>query len=278
MTRLKSSGYPHKAKSGQPPRGFVVSPSPVVGEPRRIAVVMDCEMAVVRTGRGEVVSISVIDFFTGEVLLHSLVRPTGQIKHWKADIHGVTPAVMSVAKSQGAALDGCGATQTELWKHVNQDTILVGHSLQQKLCALRVIHTNVVDTAILTSEAVFGRSAAHFSRTWSLATLREDFFSLGLEKRAERPATRGGLEKAMTAREVAWWCLRNPTALEAWASRARSAPSTRPASGKKGGKARGRPRGSRPRRDSRSSSASEVLRWEDVIDWDMWPKSPPDSD
>ena len=43
------------------------------------------------------------------------------------------------------------------------------------------------DTAILTSEAVFGRSAAHFSRTWSLATLREDFFSLGLEKRAELP-------------------------------------------------------------------------------------------
>lgn len=276
VARLVSSGYPRKAESGQPPPGFVAPPDPTAWEPRRKAVVVDCEMAVVRSGQGEVVSLSVIDFFTGQALVDCLVRPMGRIRDWKADIHGVTPTAMSVAKSRGLALEGCAGAQTELWKHVNKDTILVGHSLQQKLRALRVVHAHVVDTAILASEAVFGRAAARLPRMWSLSALGTDL--LGLEVRSDKPGTGSRREKAMTIREVAWWCLRNPTALGAWASQALSGPSTRAASGRKRGKARGRPRGSRPRRVSRSSSASEVLRWEDVIDWEMWPKSPPDSD
>jgi hypothetical protein len=78
-------------------------------------------------------------------------------------------------------------------------------------------------------------------------------------------------------REVMIWCLRRPEALRKWA--------VENWTGKAAGSGRGGRRKGRRRRRARREPVEElwgddddheVLRWEDVVDYDTWPKSPPD--
>lgn len=93
------------------------------------AITLDCEMAQVKGLRSEVILICAIDYFTGAVLLIRLVRPGERVRDWRTKIHGITDAAMEKAVSQGHALAGWTEARAELWKLIDQDTILVGHAL-----------------------------------------------------------------------------------------------------------------------------------------------------
>ncbi|KAH7202710.1 ribonuclease H-like domain-containing protein [Fusarium redolens] len=238
------------------------APYPSSREPKRKAVALDCEMAGVRNGDSEIISICVIDFFSGQVLTNSLVKPHEPIIEWRTNIHGIRPATLSMAVSQGQALRGWEATRQELFKHINTDTVLVGQSLNQDLKSLRISHGKIFDTAILTAEMVFGTDAG-FGRRWSLQSLY-----------------------STAAREVALWCLCYPHELEQWGKRAREkyiAEKLKAVKGRR--KKRGNvQRSSRIRDDDEDDwgyhydygyDGDDILRWEDVVDWEIWPKSPP---
>ena len=47
---------------------------------------------------------------------------------------------MAIAKARGQTLDGWDAARDELWRHVDEETVLVGQSLSADMQALRVIH------------------------------------------------------------------------------------------------------------------------------------------
>ncbi|KAF4502577.1 RNA exonuclease 3 [Fusarium agapanthi] len=255
-------------------------------EPKRKAVSLDCEMAGVRNGESEIISICVIDFFTGELLINSLVKPHEPIIDWRTNIHGIRPATLAIAASQGQVLRGWEAAREELLKHINTETAMVGQSLQQDLKRLRLSHGKIFDTAILTAEAVFGTGAS-FGRRWSLQSLCADLLKLRIRQDSN---THDALEDAMAAREVALWCICYPDKLKKWAKRAHKKHKAEKA--KRAERKRNKRRNmyySAPVHDEECEDCGyyhdyddedddEILRWEDVIDWEMWPKSPPCSD
>ncbi|RTE73091.1 hypothetical protein BHE90_012490 [Fusarium euwallaceae] len=260
-------------------------PTPVCESlsPKRKAIAFDCEMAGVEGGRSEVVSICAVDFFTGEILMNSLVKPREPISEWRSHIHGITPSIMSIAVTLQQALDGWEAAREELWKHINEHTVLVGQSLQNDLKALRVVHIKVVDTAIVTAEAAFGKGK-RTGRRWGLELLCKDLLHVQIRLGS---GIHDGLEDAMAARELALWCLCHPIELQRWGGKARmSFYSER----RRRRKRHPRPAATQSRAAGNyddgekgyfqppQSSDEEILRWEDVVDYEVWPKSPPDSD
>jgi len=124
------------------------------GEPKFRAVVLDCEMAGIAGGAGEAILLCVTDYVTGAVLLNRFVCPREKITQMRSSIHGISKSILDGAISQGQSLSGCEGARSELWKYIDDDTILVGHALQHDLDALRIIHPRVVDSGILSRNAV----------------------------------------------------------------------------------------------------------------------------
>ncbi|KAL3418105.1 exonuclease [Phlyctema vagabunda] len=193
------------------------------------AVLLDCEMVGVFGGRSEVISICAADYFTGAVLLHRLVEPTQRVIAWRSSIHGISKSRMQAAISQAsqgqdAVLTGWQEARSEMWKLIDDDTILVGHALQNDLDVLRMIHGRVVDSAILARDAVSSPSLSSSSsipqgRQWGLKTLCTDL--LGLEIRDNPGHVHDCLEDVLATREVVLWCVHHPDSIQKWAVRIR---------------------------------------------------------
>ncbi|KKY39107.1 putative transcription factor truly c2h2 [Diaporthe ampelina] len=244
-------------------------------------------MVGVEGGASELVSLTAVDFLTGELIVNSLVEPRQPVVDWRTQVHGISPAGLSMARAQGLALDGWQTARAELFKHVGQDTVLIGHSLQYDLAALHTRHERVVDSAILASEAVFSKTGK--PRYWGLGLKDVCSDLLGLKIREQAPLgvskVHDGLEDVLATREVVLCYLEQPTVFKAWArgkrnsfwrTKSRKAPL---------GKSQTRRQQTYPRPNDRNDEdedededeeymSDEVLRWEDVIDYEMWPKSP----
>ncbi|KAF8534977.1 ribonuclease H-like domain-containing protein, partial [Trichophaea hybrida] len=168
---------------------------------KRQAVVLDCEMAGVVGGAGELILLCVADYLTGETLLNTLVRPTMQVVDWRTRVSGVTQQAMTTAIYRGEALSGWKEARLELWKHIDADTILIGHSLQHDLDVLRIIHTRVVDSAILARNA-----ADPNGRQWGLKTMCDELLHLNIQTNGMRG--HDCFEDVMATREVVLHCTR----------------------------------------------------------------------
>lgn len=171
-------------------------------------------MAGVTGGYSEVVRLCAVDYISGKVLIDSLVDPSERIIQWRSKYSGVTKAMLASAKASGQCLRGWQGARAELWKYMDEDTVLVGQSLHNDLWALRMVHTRVVDSAILTKNAV----GSDCNRSWSLKTLSRALLGLEIQN------GKGGhdcLEDTMATREVVLECNRDPLKLKAWADRER---------------------------------------------------------
>ncbi|KAL7953466.1 ribonuclease H-like domain-containing protein [Trichoderma compactum] len=188
---------------------------------KRRAVVIDCEMAGTCDGSDELISLYMMDFLTGETLIDSLVIPSRPITDWRAKIHGIDATIINEAAAHQNALHGWAAARKELWKHVDESTILVGQSILFDFEALRLIHMRVVDSAILATEAVFsktGKKNRMPRRRWGLQQLCETF--LGIQIRSG-DGIHGNMEDVLAAREVVLQCLLKPNDFKKWATKAR---------------------------------------------------------
>lgn len=187
---------------------------------KRRAVVVDCEMAETSDGSDELVSLYVMDFLTGETLIDSLVIPSRPIIDWRAKIHGIDATIMREAAAHENALHGWAAARKELWKHVDENTILIGQSILFDFEALRLIHMRVVDSAILATEAVFNKTGKKYRkprRRWGLQELCEKF--LGIQIR-NGDGIHSNMEDVLAAREVVLQCLLKPDNFKEWADKA----------------------------------------------------------
>lgn len=162
---------------------------------KRQAVTIDCEMAGVIGGENEVILLCVADFLTGETIVNSLVSPTKKVIDWRTRISGITPSAMATAEARRQTLKGWREARAEVWKHINADTILIGQSLQHDLDVLRMIHTRIVDSAILAQTAV----GPGVSRQWGLKGLYNQL--LGIEVQNSKKG-HDYLEDALAAREL----------------------------------------------------------------------------
>jgi len=173
------------------------------------AVVLDCEMAGVASGAGEVIMLCVTEYVTGAVLLNRYVNPSEKITQMRSSIHGISKSTLNDAISQGQTLSGWEGARSELWKYIDDNTILVGHALENDLDGLRMIHPRVVDSGILSRKEV----GVHYLGG-SLAALCSDL--LNVEIRKNKGATHDCLEDVLATREVVLFCTQNKEAFRSW--------------------------------------------------------------
>lgn len=116
----------------------------------RTAVALDCEMGVSIYGEPELVRLSLVDFFSGEILIDSLVYPHVRLQHLNTRYSGVTRAMLEEARRRRQCIwGGRDAARKRVWRHVGRETIVMVHGGQGDLVALRWIHERVIDTYIV---------------------------------------------------------------------------------------------------------------------------------
>ncbi|CAB60521.2 Exonuclease domain-containing protein [Caenorhabditis elegans] len=123
---------------------FVVSPQAKGKDDHRSNKVfaLDCELVHTLNGL-EVARVSLVDM-KGKVLLDTFALPVFEVISFNSTFSGVTEKDMESAIS----LEAC---RLQLFQLINSETLLVGHSLESDLKALRLVHHNVIDTAVLFS-------------------------------------------------------------------------------------------------------------------------------
>ncbi|KAJ5375713.1 Exonuclease RNase T/DNA polymerase III [Penicillium concentricum] len=230
-TRLVTRGFIFRAGLADVSRRPSKRPPPKTGHfrqvprssdglPKRRAIVLDCEMVQVEAGRRELAFLSAIDFLTGKVLIDNYVQPKTKVVNWDSRFSGVTPGAMNKAVKKGTALNGWEGARLKLWEFMDSETVLVGHSLNNDLDVLGIIHWNIVDSSIITSEAVFYtvHAGEPLNRTWSLKTLTNELVNYDIQVGKQGHSA---LEDAHATRDIVVWCLRYPEHLKVWADNAR---------------------------------------------------------
>lgn len=195
---------------------FLPTPPRIYGVPKRKAIAVDCEMVGVANGRDELARVCAVDMITREVLIDSLVVPTEVVKDWRTKYSGVTAAKMNEARANGKALDGWPVARAKLFEFADEDTVLVGHSLNHDLKVLHISHKQVVDSGVLVAEAVFG-TGRRLLRQWGLKACSQELLGIAIQ------SSKNGhdcMEDTLASREVVLWCIKERKKLVAWAEQA----------------------------------------------------------
>ena len=108
----------------------------------RSVLAMDCEMCRVEGGEMALTRISLVEW-DGTVLLDELIKPDKPIIDYLTPYSGITPAKL---KDITTTLKDI---QTRLLQEITPQHILIGHSLNSDLLALKLTHPFVIDTSIL---------------------------------------------------------------------------------------------------------------------------------
>ncbi|RFU35492.1 hypothetical protein B7463_g856, partial [Scytalidium lignicola] len=252
-------------------QSYAYTPPASPSKPKFQAVVLDCEMAHVKGGGAEVIFLSAVDFITGAVLLNHYVRPERIILDWSTRIHGITRFEVDAAAARGEALLGWNGAREALWRLIDESTILVGHALRNDLDVLRLIHPRIVDSAILTREAV-GEA-----RQWGLDTLCREL--LHIKFRDNKKSTHDCMEDVLATRDVVLWCIQHEDELQKWAQIKRSEEERkreerkRLQEAKKAAEEKMRSLGTGlgGRSFSSTSETDETLHWSDIAEDLGWP-------
>lgn len=203
-----------------PITSFVATPQqlPNQSTKKRRAVVLDCEMVQVAGNFRELAYLTAVDFLTNEILIDNYVQPTKKVWAWNTRYSGISCAEMNRARAEGRALNGWHHARQVLWEYVDADTVLMGHSLQNDLKVLGFYHSKIVDSQILTSEAVSILLPPDFTltRRWGLKTLAKELLEDDIQVGRKGHSA---LEDTLATRDVVIWCLRNPKPLKVWAQR-----------------------------------------------------------
>ncbi|KNE68862.1 hypothetical protein AMAG_13502 [Allomyces macrogynus ATCC 38327] len=120
---------------------FAVTPEVIEGAAKPVGylpiVAMDCEMCYTTHGF-ELCRITAVDA-QGATVLDELVKPMGTVLDLNTKYSGI--------ESLDGAKETLESVRSKLLARIDQDTIFVGHGLENDFKVLRIIHPTIVDTA-----------------------------------------------------------------------------------------------------------------------------------
>ncbi|CAL8097195.1 unnamed protein product [Calicophoron daubneyi] len=145
------AGHVHEANKWLDNEGFVTTLPPLVPEPSAgdgeavdppvNVYALDCEM-VYTTGGCELARVTIVDAKLSPIL-DMIVRPDNPVIDCNTRFSGLKQE--EVEQSTDRITD----VQSRLLHLFDSDSILIGHSLESDLTALKIIHSKVVDTSVM---------------------------------------------------------------------------------------------------------------------------------
>jgi RNA exonuclease 1 len=135
----------------------------------RAAVAIDCEMGTAVSGDPELIRVTLVDYFTEEILVDNIVEPDVAMQHPNTKYSGVSWADVNKARRNGTILDGKGGARQAIWQFVGPDTFVIGHGASNDLRSLRWMHMRVVDsmvTEFVRTKAKEAREAEELKSSW----------------------------------------------------------------------------------------------------------------
>ncbi|XP_029949919.1 RNA exonuclease 5 [Salarias fasciatus] len=102
---------------------------------------LDCEMCLTVKGY-ELARVSLVDS-GGTCLLDELVKPQNKILNYLTQFSGITAAMLRPVRTT------LRDVQARLRALLPSDAVLVGHSIENDLSALKIIHPHLIDTSLL---------------------------------------------------------------------------------------------------------------------------------
>jgi len=105
-------------------------------------------MGTALSGDAELIRITLVDYFSGAVLVDNIVQPDVPMLHLNTRYSGVTWTDIKNARRQGSILQGKAGARQAIWNYVGPNTVVVGHGVDNDLRALRWLHMPVVDSFI----------------------------------------------------------------------------------------------------------------------------------
>jgi len=125
-----------------PSHGKWVSAGPEVKGSKKLSIVaVDCEMCLTSEGL-ELTRVSLVgkDLKT---VYDSFVLPYNDIVNYNTKFSGITKEILDSASKR------LEDVQREILELISDRTILAGHSLENDLIALKMVHTRIIDTSVL---------------------------------------------------------------------------------------------------------------------------------
>lgn len=155
-----------------PLEGFVMASQPPAKQMptrRHKLLAVDCEMCYTVAGL-ELTRVTLVDTRLQKVY-DQYVLPENEIIDYNTKFSGITKETL-----QQPGVKRLAQVQQEILEVIDNDTILVGHGLENDLRALKLVHTVVIDTALLFSScnAFKRRSLKHLAHCFLHQEIQND--------------------------------------------------------------------------------------------------------